>query len=464
MTTFTLSSSILSGLFVWTALFPLLLLLRRWLRVGGVGLDMAFLAILFIGHAPGGFLYLLPWYFTVYDGFAVEQGFELSWIGVTAYAAAVAIGLIIFRTRRPDTFEPTAPSPLYHPNTPLLLFGIGLVSYLVLQPIANNLASINSIVINLTNLQIIGIGLGIWQGIVEGNRTKALRWLLVTPLLPFLTITTAGFIGYGVVSVVVVLTFLLSHIKLRWWYIFVTIAIVYGGLSVYVTYMQGRDEIRASVWGEEEYIQRVDTLTDQFVTWGWFDWRNQDHLALIDGRLNQNFLVGVARMNLDNGLVQYAEGETLYNAFIAFIPRIIWRDKPVIAGGSETVTKYTLIEFYGGTSVAAGQVMEFYINFGMVGLITGFGAMGLLMAWVDSRAARRLYGGNFYSFLRWYIVGIALLKPTDDLTVLVGGAASAFVTAILLEYSLRWWFTRQSNAKAALAAPRPTFPISPSRR
>lgn len=322
-----------------------------------------------------------------------------------------------------------------------------MVSYLILLPITGQIASLTSVIVNLTNLQVVGIVLGIWQGLVEKAPRKVLQWLALSPLLPFLTVTTGGFLGYGVVSVVVISLFLLSRIRLQWWHIPALLVIVYVGLSLFITYIEGRGEIRDAVWGNEAYSERFEVVGAEFSQWEWFDWQNQDHLARIDDRLNQNFLVGVARANLESGVVHFGEGETLQRAFIAFIPRVLWPDKPVVAGGTEIVTKYTLIEFYGSTSVAAGQVMEFYVNFGMTGVILGFAFLGFLFAWVDSRCAYRLDSNNLFAFLRWYLVGMALLKPTDDLTVMTAGAASALVTAILLEQGLKWWFARQSKAK-----------------
>jgi hypothetical protein len=457
------TTTILIGLILWCAMFPLIFIIRRALKLPSVGLDLAYLLVFFIGHAPGAFLYVLPWYFTVYDGFAVAQGFELSWLGVLAFSIALIFGLLLFQNRH-TSIRPASPSiELNNPQLPWLLFGMGLVTYLIVLPIADQIPSVTSIVINLTNLQVVGIVVGMWQGITQKQPRKLLLWIAMSPLLPFLTITTGGFLGYGVVSMTVIALFLLSRIRLQWWHIPVALVIVYFGLSLYITYIEGRGEIRAVVWGESAYEERFDVVGNEFSQWEWFDWQNRSHLSRVDDRLNQNFLVGVARINLENGVVRYGDGETIQRAFIAFIPRIIWPDKPVVAGGTEIVTKYTLIEFLGTTSVAAGQVMEFYVNFGTSGVIIGFASLGLLFAWVDSRSAYRLDTGNLYGFLRWYLVGMALLKPTDDLTVMTAGAASALVTSILLEQGLKWWFARQSKPQS-LSGVRPAPMLVPPRR
>ncbi len=49
------TTSILIGLFLWCGMFPLILVVRRALKLPSVGLDPAYLATFFMGHAPGAF-------------------------------------------------------------------------------------------------------------------------------------------------------------------------------------------------------------------------------------------------------------------------------------------------------------------------------------------------------------------------------------------------------------------------
>src|SRR5205814_7729697 len=100
------------------------------------------------------------------------------------------------------------------------------------------------------------------------------------------------------------------------------------------------------------------------------------HRGAIDRRLNQNFLVGAAAASLESGQVEYASGATLGNMIVALIPRAIWPDKPAVGGGGSVVADFTGIEFAEGTSVGAGQVLEFYVNFGTWGVIGGFLLLG----------------------------------------------------------------------------------------
>src|SRR5262249_48114281 len=135
------------------------------------------------------------------------------------------------------------------------------------------------------------------------------------------------------------------------------------GLSVYVSYMRDRSEIRDVVWGGQSLGDRVDRVATTFHAFEWFDPSKDEHLARIDSRLNQSFLVGAAVSRLSD-IGGFAGGETLWDALIAVVPRALWPDKPVVAGSGNLVTRFTGIEFAAGTSVGIGQVMEFYVNFG----------------------------------------------------------------------------------------------------
>src|SRR5438874_6658145 len=132
--------------------------------------------------------------------------------------------------------------------------------------------------------------------------------------------------------------------------------------------MRDRTEIRATVWGGESFGNRFDQLGETAGTFEWFDATNADHLKRIDSRLNQNILVGAAVRWLDE-MGGYAHGDTLWDSLLALIPRALWPDKPIEAGSGSVVSQYTGIQFATGTSVGLGHVMEFYVNYGTVGVI-----------------------------------------------------------------------------------------------
>lgn len=71
-------------------------------------------------------------------------------------------------------------------------------------------------------------------------------------------------------------------------------------------------------------------------------------------------------------VVPFQRGKTYKHLFTSFIPRFLWRDKPVLASfvGNELPRKFGIIgERDTKTSVGMGLMGEGYINFGLVGLL-----------------------------------------------------------------------------------------------
>jgi hypothetical protein len=263
-------------------------------------------------------------------------------------------------------------------------------------------------------------------------------WLGLCILLPFTTVITSGMLGYGVVAVMTILVFVSGLVQSSKKVILCAALMVYVGLSVFVSYMRDRGEIRASVWGGQSFAQRFDRVADTFTNLEWFDPTNPEHLKRIDGRLNQNFLVGAAVINLSQ-TEAYAHGETLWDALLALIPRAVWPDKIIEAGSGDLVTRYTGIDFVEGTSVGVGQVMEFYANFGTLGVAFGFLIMGVIITALDWQAAERLQRADLRGFVLWYLPGIALLQVGGQLVELTASAAASLVVALLVNRYLNLW-------------------------
>jgi hypothetical protein len=227
----------------------------------------------------------------------------------------------------------------------------------------------------------------------------------------------------------------------------VGLPLIYLGLSVFVTYMRDRTEIRATVWGEQSLADRFERLSATVTTLEWFDPGNFHHLQRIDGRLNQNWLVGAAvnRLRETDG---YARGDTLWDALLALIPRALWPEKPISAGSGDLVNRYTDIKFGAGTSVGIGQVLEFYANFGTTGVVVGFAIMGLVITALDYQAADRLARADLQGFVLWFLPGIALLQVGGQLVELTASAAASLIVALLANKYLARLQTRGAGGVA----------------
>jgi len=196
---------------------------------------------------------------------------------------------------------------------------------------------------------------------------------------------------------------------------------------LFVTYFRDRDAIRKSVWGGENYDQRIDAVSGTVTNFELIDFRNAHHLRSLDARLNQNYLIGRVVRTIESGQEQFAHGGTLYEALLALIPRIIWPEKPVEAGSGNTVSHYARLKFGADTSVGIGHVMEFYLNFGTFGVVAGFMIVGTLLRLLDNMAAIRMYEGNWQGFMTWFMPSVSLLNVQGSLVEVFGSAAASLI-------------------------------------
>lgn len=413
---------------VWiaTALLVLYLLWKR--KLHGAGLILAYLLNLGLIHWLGAATYLLPWYWN-HDIDVVEAGFVQATYGVVAFAAGVLFIAPI--ATRVFQFPPSAGVPRQpDARLPKTYIAVGFVSYFVLMPILGGLPTLTALLSAAWNLVVVGFALACWKAWHE--RGRFMWWLIAVMSLPFITIVFQGFLGYGAITFLIVFAFVTSFVRPRWKVVLGSLAFFYLGLSFYVTYMGDRPEIRNVVWGGASLTARVAQLYETIRHVEWFDPYNNEHLGRIDNRLNQNFLVGASVRYLGQGYRDYAHGETLWQALIAFVPRALWPSKPVVAGSGDLVTNHTGIQFAQGTSVGVGQVMEFYINFGTTGVIIGFLIIGVIVAALDKAAAERLHRGDWQGFALWFLPGMAFLNVGGSLVEVTSSAGAAVVTAYLV--------------------------------
>jgi hypothetical protein len=430
----------------------MLILLSIWLAVGiglmwmvgqrergSAGLPLAYFLGLSIIHI-GAMLAL--------DGEELNSltrdGFEQTVIGMIAFLVGVITARYAFvpAPRQRTGASPAqgiSPQSLGELNRLALLYlCIGGFVYFAVMPFVGSIPSATALVSPLGSLLLVGACLRFWIANESANWPKFWSTMVLLPLLPVTTLTQGGFLGFGTMWAVTIAAFLFAQSKRKMAYIFAAPAAFFIGLSLFVNYMAARDDIRQLVWYEQASLgDRLQRIADVFVNFEWLDLSNWRHREAIDRRLNQNFLIGVAAARLESGQVEYASGATLGNMIVILVPRAIWPDKPAVGGGGSVVQDFTGIEFAEGTSVGAGQVLEFYANFGTWGVISGFLLFGCLIGRMDLLAIRYLRQGQQSRFLFWFIIGLALLNPGGNLKEVVVSVAGCAVTAYGLSHLLK---------------------------
>jgi hypothetical protein len=420
---------------IWIAVGGYLLWSVKRARDHTTGLSFAYFLGLALIHVPGAALYLDPrWDYYYFE--LVEVGFEIATVGVVGFAVGVFVGGLFLRRmsrKRVNEMKQAITQSSWNELNQLawIFFAAGLIIQLLVQPMLGRLP-LTAVISALGKLSIAGACLGLYAAYRSGNSERIRQWLVVALAFPVITTVASAFIGYGVYALLSVVAFVVAFSRIRARHLLLVLPAIYLGLSIYVTYMRDRTEYRTAVWLDEvSLMSRLDRLADTFLDFGWFNPNDDKHREAIDLRLNQNELVGAAEERIATGQVPKLQGETFALALIAPIPRLLWPDKPVVAGSGDVVGDITGRTYTDETSVGVGQVLEFFINFGWTGELLCFIAFGIICRLLDHHAATSLAQSDFQRFLLFFLPGQGLLQQGGMVSEIVGSAVAAIVAAWL---------------------------------
>jgi hypothetical protein len=407
-------------------LIAVLIFARHWRTGRGVGLVFTYVLSFGALYWLVPTVYLLPWYDTGWHDQSV-LGLRFATIALAAFAGGGEIALALLR-RRSHRIE-VKPTPVRAAWACLI---IGAILYGVISPVSHFIASLGAVVSVGSTLVVAGFVLHCWEAWRARDFRQLWIWLVCTCALPFFTVVGQGFLGYGFAAMLTIFAFVASVYRPRWKVVVAGLALSYVGLSVFVTYMRDRHDIRATVWGGAAVDQRLKQVQQTASGAEWFDLRNPDHLGRLDERMNQDRLLGEAVNHLAAGIVPYAHGGTLIDAALAVVPRALWPEKQQVAGSGDLVARYTGLSFGPDTSVGIGQVMECYVNFGLPGVVAGFLVIGWLVVTFDRFAGHALRNGDAPRFLLWYLPGLSLLLIGGSFVEVTSSAGASWILARLV--------------------------------
>ena len=179
----------------------------------------------------------------------------------------------------------------------------------------------------------------------------------------------------------------------------------------------------------EEGQNAREHLIDTFETWNKEKPQELDQSFLAD-QLDQfvsrqfdavpvGFMVGEVK---ESGLLL---GETMKYASYAFIPRLIWPDKPTVTRGAWFSTQLGLFESEADATTAIGMtaVGELYWNFGTLGVLAGMFTIGCFqgMLWRMAGADPR---GKPIHMLLYVTIMLSMADMPEAVTVLVSLAVT----------------------------------------
>src|SRR5262249_51321041 len=157
-----------------------------------------------------------------------KAGFEQTVIGMIAFLAGVLIAKKIgFTARRSSSQDggvadaPSWPSVDRLDRLGLLYFIVGAFVYFVVMRFTIGIPSITAFLSALGSLIAVGACLRLWAAREKRNPLKLWVMIAFLPLLPLVTVVQAGFLVFGTVWVLVILSFLFAQSNRRLVYVLV---------------------------------------------------------------------------------------------------------------------------------------------------------------------------------------------------------------------------------------------------
>jgi hypothetical protein len=409
-----------------------------WLRrkQASLGIPIAYLSALLFIHVPGAIAHIVGGEYLL-DTEATEIGIRYTAIG----AAAFMVGVIVVVSNS-GSWECKKPIQLANPG--LLRFAFfclwtGLLVTYTLRVIVR-IPSIGAIIEKGGGIWVLGVLLGLQSALSRGSPRQTALWVASMGVYPSLTLLFGGFLSFASIPVFIILSTLTISTRSSWRVAIGLPVVALVFFTFFLSYFQSRDRIRDAVWGGGTLNSRISESSLIFTGLEIFDPQKQSHLNALDLRLNQNYFVGRAEQRIRSNEVDLKYGHTLWEALISLVPRLIWPSKPVMAGSPAIIMEMTGFIVAEGTSYGIGNVMEFYINYGLPSLISGFLCLGILLGWLDRQASLRVQRGDWGGAVVYFMPAAAMIHPNGSLVELFSGGAAAFFAALLWRAIWRNYF------------------------
>jgi hypothetical protein len=379
----------------------------------------------------------------------VTTGIALTAIGISCYVIGVWYAR---RNTQEQILHPQPPAHLaaFREDIPFWIFCL-LAGWLFTFGLTalRSMPTLGAVIINGGAIWMLGVLLGLRWSVRNKRRMWTAFWLFCLSIYPAIILVTVGFLSYGATAALIVLCGL-TAVSRRQWRVFVVIALVgYLGLSLFANYFQARQTIRDAVYFGGTLQERVLAIGTIVTEWKFFTADDQIILIGFDLRLNQNYFVGLSAQKIDDGSVNYLYGRSVVDAFLALVPRVLWPGKTVFGGSPDIVMEMTQLRLTETTSWGVGQVMEFYINFGLPGLVLGFLSLGWAMGRLDHRAALAEATGDYPTAMLFFLPCVALVQPVGSMVELTGSAAAAWLGAYFWRWCWRHWQERRGIGSLA---------------
>jgi len=421
-------------IWIWVGFCTFFVWLQARRAYGGAGFIFIYILLLSVIHLFGAIIHAIP-EFSLKGANFVVLGFRESLYGMAAFCAGAFLP-ILGRATLEQQAAREARVAVPH-KTIWYLMGLG-IAFFFARAVLGKIPSIGAAINAGTTLMVVSLVLGFWTSWIEGRKLGMFFWVALCAGFPLFSLTFQGFLGFGVSVAAIVLLAIASFYRPQWRVWAIGIPAIYFALSLYVTYMREREQIREEVWGGSKMEKRIEKIRKIYDDFEWLNLKREEHVERINERLNQNLLVGMTVDRIERGDIYPVNGITLWWGVQSLVPRIIWRGKTVRAGSMDAAGYFTGEEYAKGTSVGLGQIMELYGNYKRPGVIIGMFLLGWLLSIWDIRCGQALRRGDWRNYSCYFILLVPLLQPGGSAVELFSGTAAATVL---------FWFLKKNVFK-----------------
>src|SRR5215203_638034 len=193
-----------------------------------LGLPVAYMANLLLLHLPGGVAHLLDQGDNLTPDTLTRKGMIFTAIGAVSFLAGVWIAQL--NPNQPE-LRP-APRSLFW-RFCVLAGGICTVASFTIR-----IPSISAVLERGGPIWMIGIILGLRSAMVKKDRVKAAQWLVVLTVYPVLMLLLGGFLSYGAMVTIIVLSALAVTARSVWRIGLVCVVLLAAGTSVFISYFE----------------------------------------------------------------------------------------------------------------------------------------------------------------------------------------------------------------------------------
>ena len=416
-------------IWVWLGLCGFFVFLQTRKSYGGAGFIFIYMLLLSVIHLFGAIIHAIP-EFSLKGVEFVVLGFRESLFGLCAFCAGAFLPILGRATLEQQAAKEARVA--VPPKIIWYLMGLG-IAFFFARAVLGKIPSVGAAINAGTTLMVVAMVLGFWTSWIEGRKLEMFFWVALCAGFPLFSLTFQGFLGFGVSVAAIVLLATASFYRPQWRVWAIGLPAVYFALSLYVTYMRERTDIREEVWGGSKMEKRIEKIRKIYDDFEWLDLKREEHIERINDRLNQNSLVGMTVDRIERGDIQPVNGLTLWWGVQSIVPRILWRGKTVVAGSMYVANYFTGEDYAKGTSVGLGQVMELYGNYKRLGVVIGYFLLGWLISIWDIRCGQALRRGDWKNYSYYFILLVPLLQPGGSAVELCSGTAAAAVLVWFLK-------------------------------